>query len=170
MSIISTLQSDQDARIEALRLKYRPPVICTLFVGESAPANGRFFYDGNTRFTRHMQNAFDAAYGSSSDVPFLTRFKSFGWYLDDLVLTPVNKVKGKDRKDRCFAAREGLAGRIADYRPRLVVSLARSIDDDVRAAAGTASFCTMGFPGNGQQGKLRSDMVRMRDELPRLAA
>jgi hypothetical protein len=66
-----------------------------VFVGESAPANGRFFYDGNTRFTRHMQNAFDVAYGPS-DVAFLTRFKSFGWYLDDLVLTPVNEVK--DRK------------------------------------------------------------------------
>jgi hypothetical protein len=167
MSTMSTLQSEQDARIEALRRKYRPPVVCTLFVGESAPANGTFFYDGNTRFTRHMQNAFEAAYGSS-DVPFLTRFKSFGWYLDDLVLTAVNKVKNrKDRKERCVAAREGLAGRIADYRPRLVVSLARWIDDDVRAAVGNVPFCIMGFPGNGQQGKLLSDMVRMRDQLPR---
>jgi len=163
-----TLQSYQDARIEALRRKYRPRLIYTLFVGESAPANGTFFYDGNTLFTRHMQNAFDAAYGTSGDVPFLTRFKSFGWYLDDLVQTPVNEVKDrKDRKERCFAAREGLAGRIADYRPRLVVSLARSIDDDVCAAAGNVPFCIMGFPGNGHQGKLLSDMVRMRDELPR---
>src|SRR5690242_19723225 len=110
MSNMSTLQSEQDALIEALRLKYRPPVAYTLFVGESAPASGRFFYHGNTLFTRYMQNAFDAAYGHSTDVPFLMRFKSFGWYLDDLVLTPVNDVKDrKDRKGRCFAAREGLA-------------------------------------------------------------
>jgi hypothetical protein len=111
-----------------------------------------------------MQNAFDAAYGSS-DAPFLARFKSFGWYLDDLVLTPINNVK--NRKERRFAAREGLAERIADYGPRLVVSLARCIDSDVRAAAGSVPFCIMGFPGNGHQGKLLSDMVRMRDEPPR---
>jgi hypothetical protein len=167
MSIVSMLRSEQDALIEALRLKYRPPTIYTLFVGESAPASGKFFYRGDSSFTRHMENAFGAAYGIS-DVPFLTRFKAFGWYLDDLVLTPVDDIKDrKNRRERCFAARVGLAERIADYRPRLVVSLARSIDDDVRTAAGSVPFRAMSFPGNGHQGKLLSEMVRMRDELPR---
>lgn len=161
---MSTLQSEQDARIEALREEYRPPAIYTLFVAESAPASGKFFYRGDTSFTRHMQNAFEAAYGPS-DVPFLTRFEAFGWYLDDLVLTPVNKLN--DRKERCRSARDSLAKRIKSYQPRMVVSLARRIDDDVRAASGGVPFRAMSFPGNGHQGKLRSEMVRMRDELPR---
>jgi hypothetical protein len=147
-----------------LRRKYRPPVICTLFVGESAPASGKFFYCGDSSFTRHMQNAFDAAYGTS-EVSFLARFEAFGWYLDDLVLTPVNNLN--DRKERCRAARDSLANRIRSYQPQMVVSLARRIDDDVRAALGGVPFRAMSFPGNGHQGKLLSDMVRMRDELPR---
>ena len=80
-----------------------------------------------------MQNAFEAAYGTS-EVSFLARFKAFGWYLDDLVLTPVNKLN--DRKERCRAARDSLANRIGSYQPQMVVSLALRIDDDMRAALG----------------------------------
>jgi hypothetical protein len=32
---------------EAVRARYRPPQIATLFVGETPPANGKFFYAGN---------------------------------------------------------------------------------------------------------------------------
>ena len=71
-------------------------------------------------------------------------------------------------KERCFAAREGPAQRIADYWTLLVVSLGRRIDDDVRTASGRVPFRAMSFPGDGHQGKLLSEMVRMRDELPRV--
>jgi hypothetical protein len=106
-----------------------------------------------------MQNAFEADCGPS-DVPFLTRFEAFGWYLDDLVLTPVNKLK--DREERCRAARGSLAKRMSSYQPpQMVVSLARRIDDDVRVASGSVPFRAMSFPGNGHRGKLRSEMVRI---------
>jgi len=39
----------------------------------------------------HMQRAVDNALGESRD-DFLTRFKAYGWYLDDLVLEPVDKL------------------------------------------------------------------------------
>src|SRR5229473_704723 len=42
--------------VEATRARFRPERITTLFVGESAPDSGDFF----------------------------TRFKAYGWYLDDL--------------------------------------------------------------------------------------
>ena len=132
--------------------------------GRASPANGKFFYCGDTTFTRYMQKAFDAAYGPAN-VPFLTRFEAFGWYLDDLVLTPVDKLK--DRKEQCRAARGSLAKRINSYQPQMVVSLLRRIDDDLRAASRGVPFRAMSFPGNGHQGKLLSEMVRMRDELPR---
>jgi hypothetical protein len=43
--------------IEAARAKFRPERITTLFVGESAPSSGDFFYHGNSAMTRHMQSA-----------------------------------------------------------------------------------------------------------------
>ena len=47
--------------IEATRASYRPDRITTLFVGESAPASGDFFYFGNNNMLRLMQRATDAS-------------------------------------------------------------------------------------------------------------
>ena len=76
--------------IEVARAHYRPKQITTLFVGESAPYSGAFFYYGNSAMTRHMQRAVELVLGASSN--FLESFKAYGWYLDDLVLTPVNHL------------------------------------------------------------------------------
>ena len=69
---------------EASRQAYRPNRVVTLFIGESVPKNGRFFYDGGTLMERHMPTAL-----APSSSNFLQTFKERGWYLDDLVLTPV---------------------------------------------------------------------------------
>ena len=75
--------------VETVRAHYRPKTILTLFIGESAPYSGDFFYFGNTALTGYMHKAMGAAgLGGAGD--FLERFKSYGWYLDDLVLTPIN--------------------------------------------------------------------------------
>jgi len=67
--------------IEAARARFRPERITTLFVGESAPASGDFFYYGNTAMFRRMQRAVEHALGEGGD--FLERFKAMGRYLDD---------------------------------------------------------------------------------------
>jgi hypothetical protein len=46
---------------EAIRERYRPKRIMTLFVGESAPSSGKFFYRGNTALKRNMETAMKAA-------------------------------------------------------------------------------------------------------------
>jgi hypothetical protein len=67
----------------------------TLFVGESAPASGDFFYYGTSAMTRYMRRAIEDALGPAND--FLASFKGLGWYLDDLVLTPVDKLARSER-------------------------------------------------------------------------
>jgi hypothetical protein len=83
--------------VETLRASYRPQQITTLFVGESAPHSGKFFCDGDNSMVRYMQRATEAVISGTGD--FLDRFKSYGWYLDDLVLTPVNKMTNAQRAD-----------------------------------------------------------------------
>jgi hypothetical protein len=73
-------------KVEATRRAFKPQKIMTLFVGESAPASGDFFYYGTSAMTRYMRQAFEGAFGLTDD--FLASFKAFGWYLDDLVLVP----------------------------------------------------------------------------------
>jgi hypothetical protein len=49
----------------------------------------------------------------------LREFKARGWYVDDLVLTPVDQMSynSRERKAACAAARDSLAQRIAEYKP-----------------------------------------------------
>src|SRR5271169_4155676 len=122
----ASTQTNMEA-MEATRAKFHPERITTLFVGESAPASGDFFYSsGNTAMLQHMRSAVEDALGKGSD--FLERFKAYGWYLDDLVLTPVNDLtKPSERKAKCLQAQNSLADRIAEYQPRAILSLLLSI-------------------------------------------
>jgi hypothetical protein len=156
--------------IEDVRARFRPERITTLFVGESAPASGDFFYYGNTAMFRHMQRAVEHALGEGGD--FLERFKAMGWYLDDLAPTPVNRLPQRQRMAKCLDARDNLAKRIAEYRPLAIVSLLRSIEDIVNDAAkragSSAPRYAVPFPGMGQQARFQSAMARIIPKLPRL--
>ena len=57
--------------VEATREQFRPKRVMTLFVGESAPASGDFFYYGNNAMLRHMQRAVEAAFGIDIDYAVL---------------------------------------------------------------------------------------------------
>jgi hypothetical protein len=155
--------------IEAIRACYRPELIATLFVGESAPVGGTFFYTGS-RMTGYMKRAVDESLGPS-DVDFLERFKSFCWFLDDLSLEPVNGLGRAERRAVCLEAQPSLASRIAEYQPQAIVILLMSIRDIVEAAI-TAAGCktipyAVPFPGNGQQARFRNAMSQIIPILPR---
>jgi hypothetical protein len=159
--------------IEVTRARFRPNRIMTLFVGESAPASGDFFYSsGNTAMLQHMRSAVEDALGQGGN--FLERFKAYGWYLDDLVLTPVNDLtKPSERKAKCLEAQNSLASRIAEYQPHAIVSLLLSIQKIVGAAAdkagSEATRFAVPFPGMGHQWRFRAEMGRIIPQLPRLS-
>jgi hypothetical protein len=140
-----------------------------LFVGESPPASGAFFYYGNSAMTRHMQRAVEATLGRGSG-DFLTDFKARGWYLDDLVLHPVNQLPHAQRRAAWREAQAGLAARIAEYRPRAIVTCLLSIAPVVQAAAAAAGSNALRFavpfPGCGQQGRFHREMARILPLLP----
>ena len=156
--------------VETVRARYRPGRITTLFVGESAPQSGDFFYCGNNAMLRHMQRAVEQVLPKSDD--FLKSFKAYGWYLDDLVLTPVNHLTGSERIAKCQDAQKSLADRIAAYRPEAIVSLLISIEPFVDAAAIAASSnaprYAVPFPGMGQQARFQDAMASIIPKLPRL--
>jgi hypothetical protein len=150
--------------IEATRARYRPSRIATLFVGESAPRSGAFFYCGNTALAREMERVMKTA-GVTASGDFLEQFKARGWYLDDLVLTPVNHLGRAERNRRCRAAEQSLADRIARYQPRAIVALLLGIKAIVEAAA-TAPRYAVPFPGNGQQARFRRELALILPQLP----
>jgi hypothetical protein len=158
------------ASVEAIRSSYKPTPILTLFVGESAPKSGKFFYSGNTALATYMRKVMDAA-GVGGDGDFLDRFKACGWYLDDLVLTPVNGLAPSLRMKQCRDAKDSLTARIKEYRPRAIVSLLLSIQDIVEAAAANsgsnAPRFAVPFAGNSHQDRFREAMARIIPQLPK---
>jgi hypothetical protein len=156
--------------VEAIRAQYRPAKIKTLFIGESAPHSGHFFYCGDTQMLRYMRTVVERGLGASDN--FLKTFMGYGWYLDDLVLSPVNQEKNKaKRRALCLAAQNSLTKRIATYQPEAIVVLLKSIEPFVRgatAAAGSnAPVHVVPFPGNGQQGRFDMAMTLLIPKLPR---
>lgn len=156
----------RNAVIEEARRRYRPSPIKVLFVGESPPAKGGFFYYGNNNLLRHMRRAVG---GPKDDAAFLESFCDRGWYLDDLVLEPIDDLQPSKRKQRREEAREGLAARIAEYRPLRIVALLRAIEADVSAASATAGSqarrYTVPFPGRFGVAAFLREMERILPDL-----
>ena len=149
--------------LEKLRKSFKPQSIKALFVGESAPSGGTFFYLGNSNAYRYMKQAF----GSPDD--FLTWFKCRGLYLDDLVPFPIDNLQGSDRRRAQDEHVSDLADRIATHDPATVVSLLKKIDRPVQkalqASGSEADYYCVHFPGNGQQNNFLADM---REILPKI--
>ena len=156
--------------IEATRARFRPERVMTLFVAESAPDSGKFFYFGNNPMLTDMQRAIEHSLGEGGDI--LARFKAMGWYLDDLSLAPVNNLPKMERVAICRDAQRSLAERIAEYRPLAIVALLKRIEKNVNAAAISAGSdaprYAVPFSRHGNLTRFNAEMVRIIPQLPRL--
>ncbi|MEW6230545.1 MAG: hypothetical protein AB1700_21080, partial [Bacillota bacterium] len=62
--------------VEQKRQNYQPRDVRVLLIGESPPANGTFFYSGNSNLARYTREAFEAVFGSFGDMTeFLDAFR-----------------------------------------------------------------------------------------------
>jgi hypothetical protein len=150
--------------LEELRKSFRPGLITTLFVGESAPASGRFFYSGDSSLFHAMKRAF------GNQEIFLEDFKKRGFYLDDLVLTPINKLERRERLTRRQEAVPKLAKRLVEYKPMAVVVVMRAILPTVQRAMRMAGisyepFCVP-HPAFGNWTRFSNAMEEIMDSLP----
>ena len=156
--------------IEATRARFRPERVMTLFVGESAPAGGGFFYFGGNAMLTDMQRAIERSLGAGGDI--LARFKAMGWYLDDLSLAPVNNLPKRARVAICRDAEPSLTARIAEYRPLAIVALLKRIEKNVNAAAiaagSDAPRFAVPFSRQGNLTRFNAEMARIIPQLPRL--
>jgi hypothetical protein len=151
-------------RQEKLRRSYRPDRITTLFVGESAPHGGTFFYDQNSGLFREMRKAFE---GGDT---FLDDFKRNGFYLDDLAQEPVNHLLNRDRISLLNWSISSFAKRLKQYKPKAIVILLMSIRPMVMEAISEAGlqhepFWTP-YPGFGNQPRFQKAMNEIIPNLP----
>jgi hypothetical protein len=153
--------------LEKLRSSFRPKPIMTLFVGESPPHGATFFYKENSLLYRSMKECF----GDTAD--FLAEFKAKCFFLDDLVLHPINKIKDKkERNEHRQKAVSSLARRMAVYQPAMVVILMCAIEKMVVNAMADAGlshipYYVTPFPIHYHRNLFKE---RMSDIIPHLPA
>lgn len=125
---------------EALRRQFRPRNVRVLFVGESPPASGRFFYCRDSGLYRAILTLFETADPSIRHENFLRRFQEHGFYLIDLCTEPVDKLEPNNRRAAHAAGERSLRQKISRLEPEVIVSLARSIHPSVSRAAAAANW------------------------------
>ena len=123
-----------------LRRKFLPKHVHILFVGESPPASGRFFYRRDSGLYWAVRGLFQAADPSISDEEFLHRFRESGCYLIDACADPVDKLDPKLRRAACAAGEHLLSRGIRRLQPEMIVSLVRSIRGNIDRAAAMANW------------------------------
>ena len=134
-----------------MRRKYRPARVDLLFVGESPPASGRFFYQGDSGLYRAIRDAFVSALPNLDGADFLESFRNLGCYLVDLCEAPVDKLTPKQRKAACVHGEARLSDLLVELRPKIVVTVVLSIVENVRRAQTAANWdgtqLTLPYPG-----------------------
>ncbi len=119
---------------EILRLEHRPTKVRILFVGESPPHSGRFFYERNSGLYRAVRDAFRVVEPTLGDDNFLAAFRDAGCYLIDLCLSPVDQLDRKSRLKMCVRNEASLGRQIEALAPESIITVVRSIRRNVDAA------------------------------------
>ena len=151
--------------IEELRRSYKPQTVNVLFIGESPPSNGTFFYKADSNLFDYTQVAFYQLYNEGFDygIQFLNIFRNLGCYLDDLYLIPKKYNNG---------GVESLARRIRDISPRAIVTVMIGIVPSVyhaytQSGIDARLITRIPFPAYGHQHRFVSELVEVLQKLQR---
>jgi hypothetical protein len=144
---------------EQERLKYKPYKIQLLFIGESPPSGGTFFYFANSNLYRAIKKGFSKVYGDfNSDGQFLSFFKGIGCYLDDLCLIPVNNLSTSVRDAERVRGIKPLSRRINEYEPKMIIIVMKAIQSNVLTAIQNSNtkpiIEIIPFPGGSEKNRL----------------
>ena len=147
---------------ERLRREFRPEAVRLLFIGESPPASGRFFYRRDSGLYRAMREVFQMIDPSITDSTFLTVFQESGCYLFDLCPEPVDHLSATARRDACRLAEGNLSRVIDRLQSAMIATLLRSIESNVLASIATARWrgSLLHLPYPGQWKSHREAFVR----------
>ena len=152
--------------IENIRESFRPKRIRLLFIGESPPASGKFFYlkSAMTTFTSYaFEKTYNKKFSGSED--FLDFFKTCGCYLDDLSHIPVDDMPSEQRERILIDSISALSDRLKTYSPEIIAIALKKIERHAKKAINKASLScpvyTLPFAGNGHQNKYIEELVNI---------
>ena len=149
---------------ENLRNNYKPDNIEVLFVGESRPKGGTFFYQGDSALYKETKKAFDKYF--DQDIFKLDKFKLWGCWLYDICENPVNHLSNEERRSTIQENIPELESFIKQESPKIIIVCKKTLvepkirDSDIMHTyqVGNNIFF-LPFPSNGNQRRYREELI-----------
>lgn len=157
---------------ENLRNLFKPNEVRVLFVGESRPAKGNFFYMGNSNLARYTRLAFESALGKQFPdmLSFLYCFSKSLFFLDDLCPEPVNHLPNWERHAQHLENIPLLAERLAEAQPSYLIVTPMAICAAVEEAVNLSGIelldqCVLPFPAQGHQQEYVNQLTEFLNQI-----
>lgn len=165
-------------RFASARERYRPDAVRVLFIAESPPSSGGYFYFTTTvgkdhlfretmkalqlwPMKRPMRKGLDKR-------PLLDEFQRMKYFLIDTCNRPVDKLSHKLKTKHVARGASSLGSRIKNLDPKTIIIVKKTVFRPVRDAMGKAGLGDrvlnekpIPFPSHGNQRKYRATLRRL---------
>ena len=157
----------------AKRNKYKPENIRAIFILESPPKSGKYFYDPEGEVSDPLFKSMMEIIGCkpSDKSSGLAEFAKKGFFIVDASYTPVNHYKeGKDRDERIMIWRASFLKDLLSLSPDkntplilVKANICRLLETPLKKEGFKVANegVVIPFPGTGQQGKFRKQIALM---------
>lgn len=129
---------------EKLRYNYIPQKVKVrvLFIGEAPPANGNFFYKGDSTLLGCTKEAFAKVYKRkfSDYMDFLKFFQSIDCFLEDLCDDPIDRDPVYFQCQKRLESIPKLAKKIDELKPKSIIVFIKRIKEYVDEAVKQTNF------------------------------
>ena len=165
-------------RYSVARNKYKPRNIGVLFIAESPPSSGGYFYAEKTIGKDHLfRETMKALEFWPNDRPMrkgydkrsmLNEFRSLGFFLIDTCEFPVDKLQPRERRLSTIRGGLTLPGRVEALCPDRILIVKKTVFKPVIRALSETGFAgrvlnkePLPFPSHGNQKKYRTMLRRL---------
>ena len=154
---------------EEARLKYKPTYVKALFIGESRPVGGKFFFNENS----NLYFATEKAFNQVSSVNFnCEMFKKYGCWLYDVCNVPVNNLPLSEKKQLIRKGIPALKKILCELNPEYVIVIKKGDFGNIvypeilkEGFIDGETSCLLPFPLYQYQKQYVSELVDMLEKI-----
>ena len=159
----------EENRYETARANYKPEGrVKFLFVGESRPKSGQFFYIDNTQLYSQTKETFELLIQDFSR----KKFQELGCWLYDVCLEPINQYNEKDPEERAIKQKiirkyiPQLKRTIEKLNPEYIIVVkkglfGKEVFPEILSMANNIRAFNLPFPNCGNQKKYREQLFNI---------
>lgn len=154
-----------------LRNKYLPEILRIIFILESPPASGKYFYDETGSTTEPLYNEMMKAlhYKPVDKKDGLEYFKNQGFILVDSTYKPVNKMKNKEREATILSDFRNLIDDLENINGKesqlflIKANICRLLEDKLKLKGFRVlnEGIVVPFPSSGQQKRFHIEIAKI---------